>query len=111
MANITPDPNKRGCDLPPGCKDLMDVLNLSKAKSAWLAKAKVRVNGNIQATQVRVVGIDGKQLGVMSLAAAPEKARSAGVDLIEVAPNSHPPICRIFDYGQYCYEQKRKAGN
>jgi translation initiation factor IF-3 len=106
MASITPDPSKRGCNLPPGCKDLMDVLNLSKAKLAWLAKAKVRVNGKIHARELRVVGSDGKQLGVMSRAEALEMARSAGADLVEVAPDAHPPVCRIIDYGRYCCEQK-----
>ena len=89
----------------------MDVINLSKGKSAWLAKAKVRVNGKIRAREVRVVGIDGKQLGVMSLAEALKMARSVGADLIEVVPNAHPPVCRIFDYNQYSYEQKKKSGN
>jgi translation initiation factor IF-3 len=57
---------------------------------------------------VRVIGADSEQLGVMSPEEALVKAREAGLDLVEVAANSKPPVCRIMDYGRYKYEQKKK---
>jgi len=68
----------------------------------------VRVNGKIRAREVRVIGHDGKQLGVLSLGDAINMARSLGVDLVEVAPNATPPVCRLVDYGKYRYEQSKK---
>jgi len=55
-----------------------------------------------------VIGADSEQLGVMTPEEALEKAREADLDLVEVAPNSRPPVCRIMDYGRYKYEQKKK---
>ena len=55
-----------------------------------------------------MIGADSEQLGVMTPEEALEKAREADLDLVEVAPNSRPPVCRIMDYGRYKYEQKKK---
>lgn len=68
----------------------------------------VRVNGKIRAREVRVIGIDGKQLGVLSLSEALNLARASGVDLVEIAPTATPPVCRVVDYGKYRYEQAKK---
>ena len=68
----------------------------------------VRVNGKIRAREVRVIGIDGKQLGILSLGEALNLARSLGVDLVEIAPTATPPVCRVVDYGKYRYEQAKK---
>ena len=68
----------------------------------------VRVNGKIRAPEVRVIGIDGKQLGVFSLRDAINLARANGVDLVEIAPNASPPVCRVVDYGKFRYEQSKK---
>ncbi|WXH30945.1 Translation initiation factor IF-3 [Myxococcus stipitatus] len=56
-----------------------------------------------------MVGSDGSQLGVMPLEAALEKARSEGLDLVEVSPMAQPPVCKIMDYGKFKYEEKKKA--
>ncbi len=69
-----------------------------------------RINERIQEAEVRVIGSDGSQLGVMSPEAAIERAVEEGLDLVEVAPGSRPPVCRIMDYGRYKYEQKKKSG-
>jgi translation initiation factor IF-3 len=58
---------------------------------------------------VRVINPDGVQLGVMSPQEALQTAMSLGLDLVEVAPESKPPVCRIMDYGKYRYEQSKKA--
>ncbi|MGB0774688.1 MAG: translation initiation factor IF-3 [Akkermansiaceae bacterium] len=65
-----------------------------------------RVNDRIRAPKVRVVYED-QQLGVMSSREAVEKAKSVGLDLVEVAPSANPPVCRVCDYGKYKYEQSK----
>jgi translation initiation factor IF-3 len=67
-----------------------------------------RINGKIRAREVRVIGHDGKQLGVMPLNDAINLARAAGVDLVEIAAAAVPPVCRIVDFGKYRYEQSKK---
>ncbi len=67
-----------------------------------------KVNGKIRAREVRVIGLDGKQLGVLSLNEALTLARTNGVDLVEIAPTAAPPVCRIVDYGKFRYEQSKK---
>jgi len=69
---------------------------------------KVRVNQKIRAPKVRVISPDGEQLGIMEVPAALEKAEEHGLDLVEVAPNVDPPVCRIMDYGRYRYEESKK---
>jgi translation initiation factor IF-3 len=68
----------------------------------------VRVNGKIRAREVRVVEGDGKQLGVLSLGDALSLARGQGVDLVEIAPNATPPVCRLVDFGKFRYEQAKR---
>ena len=68
----------------------------------------VRVNGKIRAREVRVIGPEGNQLGVLPLADAINLARQHAVDLVEIAPNATPPVCRLVDYGKYRYEQSKK---
>ena len=69
---------------------------------------KVRVNDRIRAPQVRVISPDGEQLGILDVPTALQKAEEFGLDLVEVAPNSDPPVCRIMDYGKYRYEESKK---
>ncbi|HDD43455.1 MAG TPA: translation initiation factor IF-3 [Candidatus Desulfofervidus auxilii] len=68
----------------------------------------MRVNKQIRAKQVRLIGIDGKQIGIVSLNEALRRAEEEGLDLVEVAPNANPPVCRIMDYGKYKYQLKKK---
>ncbi|MGA7273141.1 MAG: translation initiation factor IF-3 [Acidimicrobiia bacterium] len=67
--------------------------------------ADLRVNGYIRAAEVRVVAPDGEQIGVKKLAEALWLAEQLDLDLVEVAPNAKPPVCRLMDYGKYKYEQ------
>ncbi len=69
-----------------------------------------RINTLIREVEIRVIGSDGSQLGVMTPEVALERAVEEGLDLVEVAPTSRPPVCRIMDYGRYKYEQKKKSG-
>lgn len=66
------------------------------------------INGQIREKEVRVIGPDGAQLGVMSIQDAQRVADEAEVDLVLIAPGAKPPVCRVVDYGKFCYEQKRK---
>ncbi|HOX44704.1 MAG TPA: translation initiation factor IF-3 [Myxococcota bacterium] len=67
-----------------------------------------RVNRQIRAREVRVISGDGEQLGIMSIEEALRKADEQGLDLVEVAAVSRPPVCRIMDYGKFKYSQKKK---
>ncbi|MBP6999086.1 MAG: translation initiation factor IF-3 [Tepidiphilus sp.] len=70
---------------------------------------KVRVNDEIDAPQVRLIGEDGEQLGVVPLAKALAVAEEAGLDLVEIAPMANPPVCKVMDYGKYRYQEQKKA--
>ena len=67
-----------------------------------------RVNGKIRAREVRVIGVDGKQLGVISLNEALALARQHGVDLVEIASTATPPVCRLVNLGKFRYEKAKK---
>ncbi|WLR53285.1 translation initiation factor IF-3 [Bacillus tianshenii] len=66
------------------------------------------VNESIRAREVRLIGANGDQVGVKSRNEALEMAQNANLDLVMVAPNAKPPVCRIMDYGKYRYEQQKK---
>ena len=66
------------------------------------------INEQIRDKEVRVIGIDGEQLGVMSVKEAQKLADEAGVDLVKIAPTAKTPVCRIIDYGKFKYENIRK---
>ena len=71
--------------------------------------AKHRVNHLIRVPEVRVIGSEGEQLGVLKTSEALKQAKEVGYDLVEVAANSDPPVCRIMDYGKFKYAQKKKT--
>ena len=72
------------------------------------AISDLQINEQIRDREVRLVGENGEQLGLMSARDAQEKAREAGLDLVKIAPRATPPVCKIIDYGKYRYEQVRK---
>jgi translation initiation factor IF-3 len=67
-----------------------------------------RVNEQIRISPVRVISAEGEQLGIMTTEEALRIAREAELDLVEVAPNERPPVCRIMDYGKFKYQQKKR---
>jgi len=71
-------------------------------------KDSLRINDRIRTSPVRLIDENNVQVGIVSIKEALERAQEAGLDLVEVAPNSTPPVCRIMDFGKYIYEQKRK---
>ena len=68
-----------------------------------------RVNERIRIPQVRVIGDDGSQIGILTTREAIAMAQAKGLDLVEVAPTARPPVCKIMDYGKFKYEQNRAA--
>ena len=78
------------------------------SRSSFSSRSFVRITGKIRAREVRVIGTDGRQLGVLSLGEAINQARASGVDLVEIAPNATPPVCRLVDYGKFRYDQSKK---
>jgi translation initiation factor IF-3 len=68
-----------------------------------------QINRQIRAPYIRAIGKDGEQLGILDTRQARELAESMGLDLVMVAPNSDPPVCKIMDYGKFKYEEKKKA--
>ena len=68
-----------------------------------------RVNNKIRASEVQLITDDGDNIGVVPIGEALDRAKEVGLDLIEVAPNAKPPVCKIIDYGKYKYEIQKKA--
>ena len=75
-----------------GCREISDLM----------------INEQIRDKEVRVIGSDGQQLGIMSAREAQKLATEAELDLVKIAPKAQPPVCKIIDYGKYRYEQARK---
>ena len=88
--------------MPPQGRTLGKELEIAK-------QDETRINEEIPEGEVRLIGVDGEQLGVMDVDAAQRIADEQGYDLVEIAPNGNPPVCRVMDYRKYKYEQDRKA--
>lgn len=73
-----------------------------------IAKKEMQINEQIRDNELRIIGADGAQLGVMSAREAQALADEAGLDLVKIAPTATPPVCRIMDYGKYRFEQAKK---
>jgi len=71
-------------------------------------RASFRINHQIQAAEVRLIGPEGEHIGVVPLREALERSAEAGLDLVEVSPNAEPPVARILDYPKFVYEQTKK---
>ena len=79
---------------------VLEVLNISKQV--------IQINEEIRDKEVRVIGSDGAQLGIMSSSKALSLAEQAGVDLVKIAPQAQPPVWKIMDYGKYRFEQSKR---
>ena len=69
---------------------------------------ELQTNGQIRDREIRLIGSDGQQLGIMSAYEAQRIADDEGLDLVKISPNSNPPVCRVMDYSKYKYEQNKK---
>ena len=81
---------------------------VSTGESAIAQDKAPRINGEINAPEIRLVGEEGEQLGIVPLADAVAKAEAAELDLVEIAPTAKPPVCRIMDYGKFKYREAKK---
>ena len=68
-----------------------------------------RINGEINVREVRLIGLDGEPVGIMSTREALKLAEEADTDLVEISPNATPPVCRLMDYGKFKYQEQKKA--
>jgi len=74
-----------------------------------LKETRQRINDQIKISPLRVIGADGEQLGIIERDEALRMAVEAGLDLVEVAPNVRPPVCKVMDFGKFKYEQSKKS--
>ena len=100
---------------------LPDAVYMAPGDFLWLYRAKrgrcrniakpqgPRINEEIRARTCRLIGVDGSQLGLFGLADAQRIADEQGFDLVEIAPNAEPPVCKVMDYAKFKYEADRKA--
>ncbi|RLD07352.1 MAG: translation initiation factor IF-3 [Chloroflexota bacterium] len=77
-------------------------------KEKPIGNIKFRANDRIRANEVRLVGATGENIGVVPIEEAQQLARDADMDLVEVAPNAKPPVCKVMDLGKFLYEQEKK---
>ena len=68
---------------------------------------KARINDEIKAKEVRLIGKDGEQAGIVTLAEATKLAEEASLDLVEISPNAEPPVCKVMDYGTFLFEKSK----
>ena len=73
-----------------------------------IATKELQINEQIRDSEVRLIGVDGEQAGIMSAREAQHLADEAGLDLVKISPNAKPPVCRIMDYGKYRFERIKK---
>ena len=79
-----------------------------KLEVLTIAKLEHQLNEEIRDKEIRVIGNDGAQLGIMSAAQANAMAEEQGMDLVKISPNATPPVCKIMDYSKFCFDQKKR---
>ena len=75
---------------------------------AYIAKLEHQLNEEIRDKEIRLIGADGAQLGIVSAAQANAMAEEQGFDLVKISPNAVPPVCKIMDYSKFCFDQKKR---
>jgi translation initiation factor IF-3 len=85
----------------------LKLVTLSNGKGSGIERNQ-RINEQIRISPVRVISAEGELLGIITTDEALTRAREADLDLVEVAPNERPPVCRIMDYGKFKYQQKKR---
>ena len=98
----------------------MDLFGISVSMRGWIAicvfllevltiaKLEHQLNEEIRDKELRVIGEDGAQLGIMSAEEANRIAEEAGLDLVKISPNAVPPVCKVMDYSKFCFDQKKR---
>ena len=83
------------------------MASLVRGNNARIPKRTIRINKEIRVPEVRLLGVEGEQLGVTSTLSAIKRAQDAGLDLVEISPTAKPPVCKIMDFGKYLYDQRK----
>lgn len=104
-----PGANARDCSVPYPSTDKRREIIRRRQFAAAPKQEGPRINDQIRVPNVRLIGAEGENVGVVSIAVALAKAEDAGLDLVELSPNAEPPVCKILDYGKFKYEQQKKA--
>jgi translation initiation factor IF-3 len=102
---VTPPPS--GKSVPESIEELKAIRRPFRATAP--TKEGPRINREIRVPQVQLIAESGDNLGVLSIAEALAAAAEAGLDLVEISPNSTPPVCKILDFGKFKYETQKKA--
>lgn len=97
------------CDRSIGSKGEQDIPRRPIRARPVPTREGPRVNEAIEAPKVQLIDVEGNNVGVVDLDVALERAQAAGLDLVEIAPNSNPPVCKILDFGKYKYQAQKKA--
>lgn len=90
---------------------LLFLVALARRSFPTEQRDSTRINSQIRISPIRVVSEEGEQLGIIPTEEALSRARDAGLDLVEVAPNERPPVCRIMDYGKFKYDKNKKKNS
>ena len=93
----------------PSSSNLLPGFVVQEKEPNIVQSKRVRRNDEITSMRVRVIGANGEQVGILPIGEALASARELDLDLVEVAPNSDPPVCRVMDYGKFVFEQNKKA--
>ncbi|HEX8925482.1 MAG TPA: translation initiation factor IF-3 [Terriglobales bacterium] len=90
------------------CRTFAIITAVSVPREESIDKRFIRTNERIRAREVRVIGDDSTQLGIMPPFEALKMAREKGLDLVEISPTAQPPVCRIMDFGKYLYQKEKQ---
>jgi translation initiation factor IF-3 len=87
----------------------LEERTIRGGKKGQSSAQKNRINEEITVKEVRLTGLDGEQIGIVSIREALAVAEEAGVDLVEISPNAEPPVCRVMDYGKFLFEKSKQT--
>ena len=90
-------------------KQLVKSKKQQNGRYIIAAKKTIRRNQQIKSSEIRLIDLDGSQIGIVTIDEAIEIAKNKEMDVVEVSPNTTPPVCRIMDYGKYIFDQKKKS--
>ena len=88
---------------------LAEIVHTNQVNKGEVINQKIRINEQIRANELRVIGESGEQLGILSRQDALKAAEDAGLDLVEISPNADPPVAKIVDWGKYQYQKMKEA--
>lgn len=90
-------------------EDIAIAIRRGRGRPQQPEAPKDRINKAITAKEVRLIGAEGEQVGIVSIQDAMAAAQEAGLDLVEITAKANPPVCKVMDYGKYLYQQQKKA--